>query len=371
MKPAVSILIPNWNGTELLKQFLPSVLAAAGRYGAAAHAAVEVIVVDDGSTDGSVSHLRELGFRERAEEPAAPGEDTGIARRLVVNEKNLGFSAACSRGFAAARHPLVFLLNNDVEVDVDCLEPLVQNFQDPSVFAAHCHAFEFRTGKECGTGKLGGFRRGFLRVHGSYAPKPAATSGGNLPLRSMFAGGGSAMFDREKWRQLGGFEPLLAPAYWEDVEIGYRAWKRGFTVLYEPRSIVRHRVSSTLDGKRLRRVQERNRLIYHWIHLHDSRFLFSHIIWVNLLAFSAPLRFQAGFLLSCWAALRRLPEIRKRRREEKLAAKRSDREVLRLFTELSRHPGITVYGGGGEGTRKGRPGATPTGPSFTPGVRPQ
>jgi GT2 family glycosyltransferase len=275
---------------------------------------------------------------------------------LIRNETNRGFGETCNRGFEIASYPFVFLLNNDVEVAQDSIAPLVDNFGDESVFAVHCRVFELSSGQECGTGKLGSFARGFIRVHRSYVPRPAnindqehenhGAHGSGSPLYSMFAGGGSAMFNREKFIEIGGFEPLLSPFYWEDVELSYRSWKRGYTVIYEPRSVTHHRVSSTiskLDRRNVRIVEQRNRLIYHWIHLHDTSLLMSHVFWVLLLAVTAPMRLKPSFVSSCIAALKRLPEIRKRRLEERRAARRTDRDVFDIFDMLERRADLIAY----------------------------
>jgi GT2 family glycosyltransferase len=280
-----------------------------------------------------------------------------ITLGVLRNERNLGFGEACNRGFKAAAFPLVFLLNNDVEVASEAIAPLVENFADDSVFAAHCRVFEFDSGTEVGTGKVGSFAQGFIRVHRSYVPAPlrkgaaislpsAITGKRGEPLYSMFASGGSAMFDREKFVRLGGFESLLSPAYWEDVEISYRAWKRGYTVIFEPRSVVRHRVSSTMrkvNQRALVRMQQRNRLIYHWINLHDARLFTAHALWVALLALTAPLRLRFSFVLSLFDALRRWPQIRRRRSAEKSAATRADREVFQVFAALAMRADVFVY----------------------------
>jgi GT2 family glycosyltransferase len=366
MKRAVSIVIPNWNGLNLLQQFLPSVVAAASRYCATGGAPVEILVVDDASTDDSVNYLREHDFLAlRAEETGRVAENASecaVARRLLRNDENRGFSATANAGVAAARHPLVFLINNDVELSEDCIAPLAAHFEDPSVFAVHCRVIDPRTGEECGVGQMGGFARGFLRVHQSWIPRPAAAKplddadaerAAKKPY-SMFASGGSAMFDREKWLALGGFEPLLAPAYWEDVELSYRAWKRGFTICYEPQSVVRHPVSSTmgrLDPRKIRRMRQRNRLIAHWIHLQDAGFLASHVLWVGLLALLSPLGDRGDFLAALISARRSLPAIRRRRAEELAAAKRSDRQVLAIFAELRRRPDVLVFNNKSERAR--------------------
>jgi GT2 family glycosyltransferase len=339
MKSGVSIVIPTWNGILLLKRFLPSVILAAASYTRQSSAPVEIIIVDDGSTDETCSWLAgEISnLRFQISNPEL---------KILKNEKNLGFAKTCNRGVEAASHGLVFLLNNDVEVDTASIAPLVEDFSDAKVFAAHCRVIELESGEECGTGKVGGFARGFFRVHRSYITRTSYDKGSAGPLYSIFAGGGSAMFDREKFLQLGGFDELLSPFYWEDVELSYRAWKRGYTVLYEPRSVARHRVSSTigkLKRRRVRKIEKRNRLLFHWINLHDNRMLASHIAWVTVLALTAPLRLKPGFLLSLAAAIGLLPEVRKRRIEEKRAAKLNDRDVLRVFKELAARPDVVAY----------------------------
>ncbi|HEX8090060.1 MAG TPA: glycosyltransferase [Blastocatellia bacterium] len=376
MTSSVSIVIPTWNGLDLLKQFLPSVIAAAHYYGKHSFAQTEIIIVDDGSLDGTIDWLIAEGFQGRrtagagegseeeaanqvaprsitVEAPPAVSRPAAPALRFIRNQTNRGFGETCNRGVEAAISPLVLLLNNDVDLAEDAIAPLVENFSDPALFAAHCRVIAFESGQECGSGKLGSFARGFIRVHRSYtcltetgSEQSDTASACDAKLYSMFAGGGSAMFDREKFLSIGAFEALLSPFYWEDVELSHRAWKRGYFVVYEPRSVARHRVSSTirkLDRRMVRRIQRRNRLIYHWIHLHDGRMLASHILWVALLALTAPLRLQPGFISSLAAALKALPRIRARRREEKRLAKRNDREVFEFFSTLERRPDVAVY----------------------------
>lgn len=393
MPCGVSIVIPTWNGIALLKRFLPSVIEAATHYTEQFDAPTEIIIVDDGSTDETIEWLlskgfsgqgsggrgREAGSTYRGLEPvqelrsAISNLQSGISNseppnnhtlipvprpltpdlRFVRNETNRGFGETCNRGFEAARHPLVFLLNNDVEIARDSVFPLVENFADEDVFAAHCRVIELDGGRECGTGKVGGFARGFLRVHRSYATRSDQEPSeierekrNNAALYSMFAGGGSAMFDREKFLAMGGFEPLLSPFYWEDVELSYRAWKRGFKVMYEPRAVARHRVSSTI-GKmkrsRVKKIEQRNRLVFHWINLHDKKMLASHIAWMILLTITAPLRLRPGFISSVAMAIKSLPQIRNRRSEEKRAAQRSDKDVLEVLASLEKRGDLFVY----------------------------
>jgi GT2 family glycosyltransferase len=330
---SVSIVIPTWNGRRLLEEFLPSVVESAARYTSTTGAVAEIVIVDDGSTDETIGWLG-----DRASEFQVP-------LRVVRHEQNQGFGAACNTGIREAHHPLIFLLNNDVDVLPDAIEPLVARFEDrqPAPFAVHCRVMDFASGREEGTGKVGGFARGFLRVHRSFI---APLVDVHPPYFSIFASGGSAMFDREMFLSLGGFDPLYAPFYMEDVELSYRAWKRGLTVEYEPRSTVTHRFSSTIGAvaaARVPRVGQRNRLIFHWVHLHDGRFLASHAIWVVVLLLAAPLTLKPHFIGAFFDAITQLPKIRARRREEKRAAKCSDREVLAVFAALIGRPDIRAY----------------------------
>src|SRR5215471_11086719 len=117
---SASAVIPNWNGRDLLKRYLPSVIAAF-----AGDPANEVIVVDNGSTDGSADFVR-------ANFPQA---------KLVALERNLGFGGGSNAGFAAASNAIVVLLNSDMRVAPDFLAPLLEGFRDPDVFAVSCQIF--------------------------------------------------------------------------------------------------------------------------------------------------------------------------------------------------------------------------------------
>jgi len=380
----VTIVIPTWNGLELLERFLPSVITAAHHYSNNSGAPTEIVVVDDGSKDTTVDWLVSRGFvyNELNDQMQATVQGGGVAKprvpgtlepeeseipatriggdvsqttfTVLKNSSNLGFGETCNRGFRVARHPLVLLLNNDVEIASDAIAPLVANFTDESIFAVHCRVFELQSGRQCGTGKLGSFARGSIRVHRSYVLTGRET--GNLvisenrslagPLYSMFAGGGSAMFDKRNFLDIGGFESLLSPFYWEDVELSYRAWKRGLIVLYEPRSVARHQVSSTigkLDRRGVRKIEQRNRLIYHWIHLQDPSLLLSHLFWLCILTVTAPLRLKFDFIPALLSAIKRLPRVRNRRREEKRAARKNDREVFAIFEAMLGRSDLFAY----------------------------
>ncbi|MBZ5553783.1 MAG: glycosyltransferase family 2 protein [Acidobacteriia bacterium] len=321
----VSIVIPNWNGRELLHRFLPSALIAAKRYQEQFGQKTEIVVVDDGSTDDSVSWFK----KEYGHDPLM---------RLVVRDHNGGFVPAANSGFAAARHRIVFLINNDVSLSPDAIAPLVRLFEDETVFAVCSRALRIETNELDGAGKLGTFKNGFWRVFENYEVRDEHESLSGKRWPSFFGSGGYTAYDGKKLSLVGGFNELLAPFYWEDVDICYRAWKRGWVVEYEPRSVVYHLGSATMKKEisksKLGIVAERNRLLMTWVNLHDPFWFSEHVAWLGLKLLGAALTLDLQMWRSFIQALRRLSKVLPARRIEKSSAVRSDREIAAIFEKL-------------------------------------
>ncbi|HKQ08106.1 MAG TPA: glycosyltransferase family 2 protein [Blastocatellia bacterium] len=329
---SVSVIIPTWNGRGLLAEFLPSVLAAINGYRDRHGAKAELLVVDDASTDDTRDWLA-----------ANYGGQSSL--RVVALTENLGFLRAVNRGFSEARHDVVFLLNNDVRVEADAIAPLVSHFDDGRVFAVCSKAYRLGTGFLDGAGKLGLFERGFWRVFLNYDILPTRLPQVASPFYSFFASGGYVAYDAAKLAALGGFCGLLAPNYWEDVEICYRAWKRGWTVAYEPASVVHHVSSATLGDARQRHVRlisERNRLLMTWINLHDPAWFAAHLAWLGLKLLGAALSLDSIYWQAFWQALGERRAVRELRRQERAAAARTDRELAAIFTALAASEWVAV-----------------------------
>src|SRR4051794_30658424 len=213
-----SVVIPNWNGKDLLEKYLPSVVEAMGDH--------EVIVVDNGSTDGSADFVRRRF-------PTV---------KLLALPKNLGFGGGSNAGFRAATNDIVVLLNSDMRVAPDFLAPLLEGFRDPAVFAVSCQIFFSDPNKlreETGLTQ-GWWQDGALRV------RHRIDSEIKDLYPCFYGGGGSCAFDRNKFLELGGFDELYRPFYLEDTDLGYLAWKRGWKVLYQPASVVYHEHRGTI-----------------------------------------------------------------------------------------------------------------------------
>src|SRR5579864_3629366 len=252
---AASVVIPNWNGRDLLEKYLPSVVTAlAGNRGN------EIIVVDNGSTDGSADFVRQQ-FPEV---------------KLVALERNLGFGGGSNAGVRAAINDIVVLLNSDMRVEPGFLAPLLSGFSDDRVFAVSCQIlFTDPAKRREETGLTQGWwEEGGLRVRHRIDDQ----IGDLYPC--FYGGGGSCAFDRRKFLELGGFDPLLEPFYLEDTDLGYQAWKRGWKVLYQPRSVVYHEHRGTIGKRfteaRIQAVLEKNSILFTWKNIHEWRRMASH-----------------------------------------------------------------------------------------------
>ncbi len=253
---SASIVIPNWNGRDLLEKYLPSVMAAAEEVPGS-----EIIVVDNGSTDGSADFVRER----------YPGV------RLLALAENRGFGGGSNAGVEAARNDVVVLLNSDMRVETGFLGPLLDGFGDQRVFAVACQIFLSDPAKrreETGLTQ-GAWRGGALKVR--HRIDPSIT--GLYPC--FYGGGGSCAFDRRKFLELGGFDALLRPFYLEDTDLGYLAWKRGWQVLYQPNSVVFHEHRGTIGRhfttSYIQSVYKKNFVLFTWKNIHSWRKLAAHL----------------------------------------------------------------------------------------------
>lgn len=289
MKKKISVVIPTWNGQKLLEKNLPKVMAALPR-------GTEVVVVDDGSTDKSIDYLKTLKSK---------------TLKLIFNKKNKGFIYSVNKGFRQAGGDFVVLLNNDVVPQNNFLTNALSHFADPKVFAVSFNEPQF------GWAKIW-WRGGFIH-HGVGEPA-------KKPHVSAWASGGSAIFRKSIWNKLKGFDPLYAPFYWEDFDLGYRAWKQGYKIIWEPNSVVKHKHESTvsqIDSSYVDLVKERNQLLFIWKNI-DSKFLkFSNVFGIILRIILGP-----NYLKVFWAARKRYLKFNK----PKIAAcQLTDHQVLNLF----------------------------------------
>ncbi len=293
----VSIVIPNYNGRDLLKKNLPKVIKAQKNK---KNQILEVIVVDDGSFDDTVSFMKE-NFPDV---------------KLIKHTKNRGFSASVNTGARTSKGDLICLINNDVVPEENFLEETHKHFRDKSVFAVSLH--------ERGYGwARGKFEGGYILFEPGKESKEAHDT--------FWVNGGSGVFRRDIWMKLGGMDDeLLSPFYWEDLDLSYRAAKRGYKLVWEPKSVVDHEHETTIgrfDKTMVARIKERNQLLFNWKNITSPGLFRKHIAGITSRTFRHP-----GYSRIILMALMRLSAAIKARNKERKESKISDEALLARFS---------------------------------------
>jgi GT2 family glycosyltransferase len=271
----VTFIVPGYNQRHLMDFCLPPLLAEAGEE----H---RIVVVDDASSDGTMDYVRERYPRVR----------------VLRLERNRGFTEAVMAGIAASDTPLFALINTDVEVRPGFLAAILPHFDRAKTFAV-CSRIELPGGSQMETGNVAPAFSGILEPY--HVPP---TEGGPI----LYAGGASSIYHRARYGALGGFETAYRPFYWEDIELGYRAWRRGWHSVFEPTASVWHQRRAAI-GKRFGDAYAnetflKNGLLFVWKNVRDRGLLARHAGYVCARLVSEILRGEGTM---CRAFLRAAP----------------------------------------------------------------
>jgi GT2 family glycosyltransferase len=316
----LSVVIPNWNGARLLGDCLTSVVTALSAAGCPSP--VEIIVADDGSTDGSLALLR----------------DQFPFVTVVTAPVRSGFIANANRGIARCTRPYVLLLNNDVTLHEGFFADWPQAFADSTVFSVTPRMLRpdghtFDSGR-----RVGVWDHGLLR-HWVVADDRAAGP-------TLYASGGASFYRTMQLRVLGGFDPLYRPMYMEDLDVSYRGWKRGWATMYQPQRVAYHHgsVSSkqVYRERQLSAIIAKNHYLFTWKNITDPTLTRQHLMglpyWLAQAWRPGRRVVTAGWFL----ALRQFGEARQRRAVERQQQRVSDRELWARFQptldDLARSP---------------------------------
>jgi len=276
--PVLGVIVINWNRKELLRACLDSLARQT-------HRSFEVVVVDNGSTDGSASLVEETA------------KSFPVPLSLIANSNNLGFCAANNQAILATHTELVALLNNDAEANPDWLEALeraIRKSDEAGMAASKILVWEDPTRiDKCGHLI---YPDGQNRGRGS-----GQTDHGQFDRMEevLWPDDCAAMYRRAMLEDVGGFDEDFF-AYADDAELGLRARWAGWRCWYAPDAVVRHHRGATLGLGSARRLTliERNRVLL------AVKLFPGSLLWANgayLLA-----RIVAGM----WAALRKRGETR-------------------------------------------------------------
>jgi len=306
----ISVVIPNYNGRDLLAKNLPKVFEQLKNFTSGKS---EVIISDDASTDDSLSILNEIAKEHKI--------------KVLLSEKNLGFSPTVNKGVKAASGEIIILLNTDISPEKGFLEPLLSHFKDKQVFAVGCLDKSVEGEKTVLRGRgLGEWKRGFL-VH---------RRGEVNKTDTLWVSGGSSAFRKSTWDSLGGLNELFAPFYWEDIDISYRALKSGYKVVFEPKSVVIHEHDKgAIKGKytpaQVKTIAYKNQFIFVWENA-DSDLILSHILWLPYHFVKALLGLDLPFFSGFFKALLLMPRVLYfKHKAQKLFIKKDKEVITDLF----------------------------------------
>lgn len=257
---SLSVVWINFNGLDLLREHFASIVDAVRSECRDA----EFIVVDNASRDDSLAWLRR-------HHPQV---------RLLAQGENRFFAAAANVGVREARNSLVLLLNPDVRAEQIRLGEVLARFADDGrLFALSPRLVDPRDGRQ---EKLFAFRMGRGTV--DLAAPPGFSPEAERPI--PFGTGGALFLRRDAFLQLGGFREAYAPFYWEDTDLGLRAWAAGWRTIYFPASRFFHfhstLISAWHDARSIRRVYERNRLLFMHLNLGGARWRLNYFLWLPL-----------------------------------------------------------------------------------------
>lgn len=218
--PTVSVIVPNWNGLRHLETCFRSLEELDYP-----RERLELIMVDNGSVDGSVAYMRDHFPRVR----------------ILQNPENLGTSRANNWGAREATGTYLAFLNNDTRVDPAWLKELVRAIEAaPDIVCAGSRILTWDGDRvDFEGGSLNFYGMGFQPAYGTLRMDHQLE-----PREIFFACCGSMLIDRQVFLGVGGFDEDFF-AYFEDVDLGWRLWILGYRVVLVPTAVTYHRLHGT------------------------------------------------------------------------------------------------------------------------------
>ena len=223
----VAVVILNWNGKSFLEKFLPSVISFSPE--------ATVYVADNASSDNSLGFVKE-NF------PTV---------KLIDNGDNLGFAGGYNKALKNLNEEFFVLLNSDVEVTPNWLQPIIELFDSESIIATiqpKILSYADKTSFEY-AGASGGFidKNGYPFCRGRIFDSLEKDNGQYDSVEEVFWATGACMFIRSKiYRELGGLDDDFF-AHMEEIDLCWRTKRAGFKIMVQPKSVVYHVGGGTLS----------------------------------------------------------------------------------------------------------------------------
>ncbi|MCW1311531.1 MAG: glycosyltransferase family 2 protein [Candidatus Rehaiarchaeum fermentans] len=298
----ISFIILNYNGKDLTERCIKSLIDSLEEYD------FEVILVDNNSPDNEVEYFK-LRFPQIK----------------VIKESQNRFIQAYNDGVSQAKNEWVFLLNNDMVFKDDFIEPLLNYLNEMDLFAVGSVMLNYEGFPQKGV-NIPIFRLGYIWFK-DFFPKNAT--------ESVYIGT-HGLFRKSIFLKLGGFDSIYSPFYVEDVDLCYRAWKIGYKIIVEPRSVIYHKHMGTIgrlfSKKLINRIYARNHIVFVWKNITSKKLFFEHILLLPFLLFGALLIGKAYYVLGFLDALKLAMQGKIKRTDD---FKFTDEEVLSKWNKCA------------------------------------
>jgi GT2 family glycosyltransferase len=311
VKP-VCLAILNYNGRKHLEHLLPTAIVAAKNY----PGNCSVVMLDNCSTDPDVEWVKKEFSSVQV--IVAPGNDCLFSYNWLAEKR---------------AEDILVLLNNDLKLFPDFVSPLVRHFSFDEVFAVTATSRDWDdTVFTCGPARL-------KSHHGVYEWDYQRAD--QKLCHTLFCSGGFMAVDRKKFLELGGFNRLFWPGYAEDLDLGFRAWRKGWRCIFEPASVVLHRENGTWGNENDRCVNRmclRAGLLFQWATLPPAATLLERSAFICLTAMRKLLRGQSWWVrvrITTWFEWQRL-------RKNCKAMKTSPEELKTILAKMAEpvHPPV-------------------------------
>lgn len=310
--PAVRccVMVLNYNGLQFLEECFATLLEAAAR----ASVPCTVVCVDNRSTQDDVAWMRQR----------FPSVEVIVARH---ND----FLFSLNDVVRTRDEEVVLILNNDMRFAPNFIDPLLAHFADPTVFACNARIVDWD-----GVETQNAPRRARLHNFWFYKWWDANTSRAAFTIE---AGGGASAYHRGRFVALGGFDDLYRPGYYEDFDLTYRAWERGWKSVYEPRSLIYHRVSASMVRElgvgRQGKVIWRNHVLFTIKCIGGIGFLLAFLSLLPFRAIRPLLRGDTMPSRATWAALPRIPKALRRRWVNRVGMRSAPPSASQIFEQCT------------------------------------
>jgi GT2 family glycosyltransferase len=219
----VSVVTPNYNGERFLKAFFESLENDSECIG-------EVIIVDNGSEDGSRDFIKNSSFT--------------FPVKLIENNQNMGFAPAVNQGISKAKHDYVFSLNNDTEIQKDSIKSMLELIQEENVFSVQAKMLQADNKKLIDDAGDEYNLLGWTKKIGENQD-----SDNYSQVNEIFSScAGAALYKKSLFDEIGLFDDNFF-AYMEDVDLAIRSQIYGYKNLFDPNAVVYH-IGSATSGSR-------------------------------------------------------------------------------------------------------------------------